>query len=183
MFFFTLCFYKKVCSLKCLFFSRMTFCTTFLLLGPVGTWRNDFSRGRGFPEPLKREATASLCPKTATKSRPVNKNVPSSLRWNPWSLPWRWSWKHHQQCEEWSQKPGAGGLQGDLLEVFYRACSTTAKGETGWGSLGPQHQPWCRDMRWRCFGLPCRKVRLQPERFFCLFVIWTVILLASSTKG
>lgn len=50
-----------------------------LLLGPMGTWRNNFSRGRGFPEPLKKEAAASLCSKTATKPRPVKQNVLSSL--------------------------------------------------------------------------------------------------------
>lgn len=58
LYLFTLSFCKKVCSHKCLFFNRMTFCATYLLLGPVGTWRNDLSGGRGFPEPLKREAAS-----------------------------------------------------------------------------------------------------------------------------
>lgn len=114
--------YKRVGSHKCLCFSRATFGATSLLLGLMGAWCDDFSLGR--------EAAASLSSKAATKCSPANQHVPFSSRWNPWSLPGWWSWKHHQQCEEWSQRSGPGGLQRDLLEVLHRACSTAAEGET-----------------------------------------------------
>lgn len=165
--------YKRVGSHKCLCFSRATFCATFLQLGLVGAWCDDCSLGR--------EAAASLCSKAATKCSPANQNVPFSLRWNPWSLPGWWSWKHHQQREEWSQRPGPGGLQRDLLEVLHRACSTTAEGETvAVGAWGLPIYVSAVLSAGNPLGYIVGTSACSLRGFFCLFMMRTMILSAST---
>lgn len=116
----SLVFYKEVCSHRCLFFSRTNFCAPLLLLGLLV--QGFYLRKR---LPWAPEEGGSSFPLLSD----CNPNVPSSPRGNPGSLPWWWSGKHHQQCEEWGQRPGFGGLQGELLEVFHRASSAAAEGE------------------------------------------------------
>lgn len=68
--------------------------------------------------------------------------APFLSRRDPRYLLWWWSWKHHKQCEEWSQEPRSRWQQRELLEILYRSGPTTAEGIEGFTIQGQQDQSW-----------------------------------------